>query len=161
MPQPCSICTHPQRLEIDQAILAGEPNQRVATRFVVTESAIRRHKKNGHIEQQLVKAEAAKEIITADKLLADLVSAKDQLEALRQTAESAGDTRSAIAAVRECVRIIEITAKMLGELKGDGTTVNITVIENQFADFRIAVTGVMCPDCQKRLAEQLRARVGT
>jgi hypothetical protein len=147
-------------LEIDQAILAGEPLRNIAKQHSVSATSLHRHKKNGHIEQKLVKAEEAKEITTADQLLADLISAKERLEALGQRAETAGDLKAAIAAVRESVRVIEITAKMLGELKSD-TTVNITVIENQFADFRIAVTGVMCPDCQKRLAEQLRARVGT
>lgn len=160
MAQLCSICTHPQRAEIDQAIVSGDPNRRIAAQYGVSENAIRRHKKNGHIEQQLVKAEESKEIATADQLLADLVSAKERLEDLGQRAETAGDLKAAIAAVRESVRIIEITAKMLGELKGDGTTVNVNIIETQFNDFRTAVVGVMCPDCQRRLAEQLRARVG-
>jgi predicted DNA-binding protein YlxM (UPF0122 family) len=160
MAQLCSICTHPQRAEIDQAILTGTPLRNIAERYSVSTTALHRHKKNGHIEQQLVKAEEAKEIATADQLLADLVSAKERLESLGQSAETAGDLKAAIAAVRESVRIIEITAKMLGELKGEGTTVNVNIIETQFNDFRTAVVGVMCPDCQRRLAEQLRARVG-
>lgn len=160
MAQLCSICTHPQRAEIDQAILAGTPLRNIAKQYSVSATALHRHKKNSHIEQQLVKAEEAKEIATADQLLADLVSAKERLEALGRRAETAGDLKAAIAAVRESVRIIEITAKMLGELKGDGTTVNVNIIETQFNDFRTAVVGVMCPDCQRRLAEQLRARVG-
>jgi hypothetical protein len=59
MPQPCTICTHTSRPEIDRLIVSGEPNQRVATKFGVTESAIRRHRAS-HLPQALAKAQAAK-----------------------------------------------------------------------------------------------------
>jgi len=64
MPQPCTICTHTSRPEIDRLIVSGEPNQRVATKFGVTESAIRRHRAS-HLPQALAKAQAAKEVARA------------------------------------------------------------------------------------------------
>jgi hypothetical protein len=62
-------------------------------------------------------------------------------------------------ALREVRGIVELLAKIQGQLS-DAPTVNITLIENQFNDFRTAIMGVMCSDCQQRLTEQLRARVG-
>jgi len=44
MPRTCSICNHPKREHIDQAILDGVPNRSVASQFESTYSSIDRHK---------------------------------------------------------------------------------------------------------------------
>lgn len=62
----------------------------------------------------------------------------------------------ALAAMDRVQRQLELQAKLLGDLPS-GPTVNVTVIQAEFAEFRAAVQGVMCPECQRRLAERLRA----
>jgi hypothetical protein len=44
MPRPCSICTHPQRHDIDQALTAGEALRNMAPRFGTSVTALHRHK---------------------------------------------------------------------------------------------------------------------
>jgi|SoiMetStandDraft_2_1073263.scaffolds.fasta_scaffold11612_5 hypothetical protein len=44
MPRPCSICTHPQRQAIDQALTAGEALRNMAPRFGTSVTALHRHK---------------------------------------------------------------------------------------------------------------------
>jgi hypothetical protein len=45
MPQPCTICTHPKRKEIDLALIRGEQSSRsIATDYQVTPMALSRHR---------------------------------------------------------------------------------------------------------------------
>jgi len=50
----CTICTHPNRKEIDEMIVKGESNRRITTKYGVTESSIRRHKAK-HLPSSLTK----------------------------------------------------------------------------------------------------------
>jgi len=65
----------------------------------------------------------------------------------------------ALAAIQRIEKQLELQAKLLGDLPTQ-PTINITVVENQFNEFKTAIVGVMCPECQRRLAELLRARMG-
>ena len=71
MPQPCSICTHDARQAIDQALVSGAPNRRIAAQFHVAEQAIRRHK-SAHIPPKLAEAQAAHHTAQAIDIMAEL-----------------------------------------------------------------------------------------
>jgi len=43
MPRPCSICRHPERQAIDQALAAKEPYRNIAERFETSPAALHRH----------------------------------------------------------------------------------------------------------------------
>lgn len=51
MGQICTICSHPQSLEIDAAIGRGEPGRAIAREFALSEGALRRHK-FGHLSER-------------------------------------------------------------------------------------------------------------
>jgi hypothetical protein len=56
MPQVCTVCTSPDREEIDRQLAAGEgAKRRIATRYSLTESAIRRHEAR-HLDPALIAA---------------------------------------------------------------------------------------------------------
>jgi len=40
----CTVCTSPNRAEIDKALVSGESNRRIAAHFSVPETSLRRHK---------------------------------------------------------------------------------------------------------------------
>jgi hypothetical protein len=102
----------------------------------------------------------------------------DRLDAVQQLKDINADTRAildqlkdqntgkitggpssgylALAAIQRIEKQLELQAKLLGDLP-TAPTVNITIVQAQFAEFKTAVLGVMCPDCQRRLAERLRA----
>jgi len=50
----CTICKHPRRAEIDQALVDSETYRSVAKRFGIGESAVYRHRK--HLAEHLAKA---------------------------------------------------------------------------------------------------------
>ena len=172
----CTICNHPLRVEIDKALVAGATYREIAQRFGVSRDALYRHRKNGHIAEQIAKAakkkeiqqakevqaailaQEAQEVADAQTILDEVSRLKDRALTILDRAETEG-TREACMALREVRGIVELLAKIQGQLS-DAPTVNITLIENQFNDFRTAIIGVMCSDCQQRLTEHLRARVG-
>ena len=55
MPRSCSICTHPQRQAIDQALMAGSALRNIAPRFGTSVTALHRHK-HEHLSTALTQA---------------------------------------------------------------------------------------------------------
>jgi hypothetical protein len=64
-----------------------------------------------------------------------------------------------LAAMREVRGQLELQAKLLGDLPTQ-PTINITVVEAQFNDFRNVILEVTCPDCRARISERLRQHMG-
>jgi vacuolar-type H+-ATPase subunit I/STV1 len=62
----------------------------------------------------------------------------------------------ALAAIDRIQKQLELQAKLLGDLPS-GPVINITLVQAQFTEFKTVVKEVMCPECQRRLAERLRA----
>lgn len=115
MPRSCTICTHPEREAIDVALVNGAPNRRIASHRDVSERAVRHHKAN-HLPAQLVMAQAAEEVAQADTLLEQVRDLQGRAYGILDKAETAGDLRTALSAVREARGNLELLAKLLGEL---------------------------------------------
>jgi hypothetical protein len=64
MARPCSCCTHPDRGEIDKALVAGDPLRHVAERYGMSATALFRHK-NEHLPAVLLEARQRQEIAEA------------------------------------------------------------------------------------------------
>jgi hypothetical protein len=68
MPRRCTVCDHPERHGIDEALVTGAPYRSVAKRFELSESAVYRHKAD-HLLAYLLKAKEVEEAARADDLL--------------------------------------------------------------------------------------------
>ncbi len=115
MPRTCTICRHPQRNEIDKALLAGAPLRDIARRFESSRAALFRHKQND-FPKRLAKAKQAAEEAQAGTLF-------ERLRAInRETgkilAEARGSKRHTIAlgAIARAEKQLELEARLLGEL---------------------------------------------
>jgi hypothetical protein len=53
MSRTCTICTHPAKESINQALLNGEPHRVVASRYEASRSAVFRHK--DHLPKPMLK----------------------------------------------------------------------------------------------------------
>ena len=71
MPRQCTICTHPKRDEIDQALVGNGSFRDIAGHYSVSRSSLERHKAD-HLPAQLAQATEAKNITSADHLTAEL-----------------------------------------------------------------------------------------
>lgn len=123
MPRTCTVCNHPERLEIDRALLDGEAYRHIAARFDTSTGALQRHRE--HLPNQLVKASEAQEVAQADNLLAQVKSLQTRALSILDRADAAGDLRTALSAIREARGNLELLAKLLGELQPESTTVNV------------------------------------
>jgi hypothetical protein len=59
------VCDHPERHNIDEALVTGAPYRSVAKRFELSESAVYRHKTE-HLPTQLLKAREIEEVERED-----------------------------------------------------------------------------------------------
>ena len=170
----CKICNHPQRVEIDKALVEGESLRNVAKRFDVSYSSVGRHKRNGHIAEQIAKVAKKKEIKQAKEIVA-AVEKKERKETadvdtllgivegllgecLRMVKGAVeGDENTKLRAVREARETAKLLLEVQGELAAN-PVINITLIETQLNDIRALVLGDLCPVCQAVVAERLKAR---
>ncbi|MGV8123507.1 MAG: hypothetical protein AB2L14_27455 [Candidatus Xenobiia bacterium LiM19] len=140
MPRRCTICDHPKRAEIDQAIINNETYRKIAEQYEITVASLNRHKQS-HIPEllsktqeihdqrvaalvEIVQERAAQETGQADTLLVQLKEWISRTERLFSKAEESGDLRTALAAVKEGRGNLELLGKLLGEIQ-EGVTVNL------------------------------------
>src|SRR5579864_9252052 len=114
MPRKCSICNHDRRQEIEYTLLRGESHRSVAQQFKVPRGAVARHLK--HASTALTQARKLKEIADGKSILLQLRELNFQAEQLKARADRAGDYRTALAALREKTRLVELEARLTGEL---------------------------------------------
>lgn len=55
MPRRCAVCTHPQREEIDAALVRGDSIRGIAPVYAISRFALGRHKRN-HLPETLAQA---------------------------------------------------------------------------------------------------------
>ena len=118
MPRPCSICRHADREAIDQALVAGGVFRNIAERFGTSTTALHRHKQE-HIPVYLSQASEAQEITQADSLLTKVQQLEADAKRIQAKAETEGDLRTALQGIRELIRLIELLARVQGELRDD------------------------------------------
>lgn len=115
MPRRCTVCSHPEREVIDEALVAGTALSALSAKYRVSEDAIGRLKAN-HLPTKLVMAEKAVEVAQADSLLAQVRDLQTRAYVILDKAEGTGDLRTDLGAIREARGNLELLAKLLGEL---------------------------------------------
>ena len=153
MPRKCSVCTNPHKDEIDEAIIAGEPIRDIARQFDINKSAISRHKQK-HLPSTIVNAKKGEDIVKATNLVEEISRLKSKAENIAKKAEEKGDYRTALAGVRELTRIVELLAKMQGEIKDQA--VNI-VFNAEWIELRAVILSTLdeYPEVKAKVVEAL------
>ena len=103
----------------------------IAGQYEVSKSALQRHKE-GHIPKNLLRAKEAKEICQAEKIFNKLVTLKRDAARITKKAEIDGDLKVALYGVREQSRVVEILAKIEGQIRPpqiDLTVNNLTLLK--------------------------------
>jgi len=147
MPRVCTVCTHPERRAIETAQLAGIDTIRtIADQHAVSHQAVVRHR--AHIPQSLALASEAAEVVEAGTLLDQVRTLLADARRIQHSAEAAKDLKTALAGVREQARVLELLAKLLGELEGNGTTVNVqtnVLVSAEWTELRSTLTRALQP----------------
>jgi hypothetical protein len=147
MPRSCTICGHPDRGAIDQALVEGTPNRRIASHHGVTERAVRNHKAN-HLPASLARAQEAEEVAQADDLLRQMQDLQKRTLTILESAEETKQHRTALSAIREARSNLELLAKLLGELD-DRPVLNLSV-SAEWLELRAVIVGALEPYSEAR-----------
>lgn len=108
----CTVCKHPRRAEIDEALIAGGDNARIGKAFGPSRDAIRRHAT--HVLAIVKKYDETTALARGGDLKAKMLLREDDLLRLREKAEADHDIPTAIAAIRELRQFHELQARMEG-----------------------------------------------
>lgn len=120
VPRVCTVCAHPDRAAIDEALVANRGTKSgIARERGLSEDALERHA-GRHLPGALVKAHGAREATRADDLLGMLREAANDAQRLRVKAERERDYRCAVAAVKTRCDVIEKLADIGERLAKSG-----------------------------------------
>jgi hypothetical protein len=155
MPRSGTVCEHPEREEIDRALVGDTSNRLVASLYGVSEVAARRHKTN-HLPAKLVMAQANEEVAQADDLLTQMRDLQRRALDILDKAEADGELRTALSAMREARGNLELLAKLLGEL--DEPPVTNVLVSSEWVSVRTAMMEALSshPEARAAVAERLK-----
>lgn len=111
MPRVCSLCHHPQRAEIDRALLAGTPLRTIADHWSASKTALIRHKP--HIAQSIAVVERETGLSTIRDVQHRMTALQARVEKLVSKLEKASDHRTTLAGLRECREGLKAIAEVL------------------------------------------------
>lgn len=138
---------HRKREEIEAAIARGVPVRAIGDEYGLAKSSVQRHKER--MVARMAGAPSAKDT-TAEDLLEQLRGLQGEAEGILARAKRDGNHRDALGAIKESRSLIELLAKLVGELQ-TGTTVNITV-STQWVSLRADLMGALAPFPEARVA---------
>lgn len=142
MPKTCSLCLHPNRFQIDRALVNGTPFRNVSAQFGTSIASLSRHR--SHISTAIEKATEKREEQLGDNLLAEARRVRAESVRLARKAEEEGDLRAALLAHKLALDSNDSLAKLL-EKSGEGDAFRVEIVE-------VGAPPDVCPNCGKRTA---------
>lgn len=108
----CSVCRHPDLVDIVAALLSGASHRSVARAYGLSASAIDRHQANGHTTALLGKATQRVEAVSGEDLLGATVGLYERaLAALTEAERPGADPRVRIAALAEVRQVLRVLSE--------------------------------------------------
>jgi hypothetical protein len=104
----CTVCTHPNRPELEAALLSGASHRKVALAHGVSRQGIDRHVSGGHVSQLLAQPSVAVEQIRAESVAGEAITVYERTLALLTRAEASDDRPSQLGAIREAKGILGV-----------------------------------------------------
>jgi transposase-like protein len=118
----CTICSHEQRFAIEELLATRQSTYRgIARKYGVSEDAVSRHVKAGHVSQLLALAADAERAAQADNLLDRIEALHRRTLAILEAVEGTDAHSTALAAIREARRNLELIGEVTRELDRAGT----------------------------------------
>jgi hypothetical protein len=128
MPRACSVCANPRKSEIDRDLLGTEPLLRIAKKWRVAESSLRRHRDN-HLAPAMLRALARRDDLSARQLLDWLTGLAEQAGLAMARTYADRDWPNYRALHRELRETLTLVARMQGYI--EGPTINVDARRQQ------------------------------
>ena len=110
----CTICYRPDREDIDEALISGEPFRHIASRTGTSTGALQRHKSE-HLSATLAQAKDAAELIHADNLASKARLLWLRALGIADRAQRRDDPRTELMALAQARGVLELLAKVTPE----------------------------------------------
>jgi transposase-like protein len=153
MGRACTICSREDRDAIEQRLVSGERVRAVAREFGVGRDALMRHHA-GHLPSDLVGLREAGERIATARAADRLEDLYRRANGVLEAAEAEGRHPIALQAVRELRGIVELLARLSGELESrPDVVVNITA-SSEWIELQTTILVALepFPDARQALA---------
>ncbi len=134
-------------------MVEGEAYREIGRRYHLDKSALSRHNKL-HLPDTLIKAREAEDVLRGESLWDQIQWLRTKALTIARKAEEMKDYRTALAGIRELTRIVELMAKLRGDLNSQ--PVNI-ILSPQWVELRTRIVSTLeeFPEARARLAEVL------
>jgi hypothetical protein len=120
----CTVCRHPDRKAIEEALFRQVPVRELAKRYAgLSPYALNRHGRM-HLMQMLAKAKEAEEVANADAILTRLQRLETRMWNFLDKSEKGGEFALTVQAAREIRGCLELCAKLAGQIQ-ESTVINI------------------------------------
>jgi hypothetical protein len=163
MPQPCSVCALPGRQDVDEALVAGVAYREIAKRNGCSISSLSRHRKD-HISPALRAVEAAAVESGGQTTAERIQGLYGRAERILEAAEADGNGGLALSSIRELRSIVELLARITGELDTRPVTQILNVQSSQeWIDLRTTILAALAayPDARMAVVEALALKAAT
>jgi transposase-like protein len=152
----CTICSHEQRFAIEELLATRQSTYRgIARKYGVSEDAVSRHVKAGHVSQLLALAADAERAARADNLLDRIEDLHSRTLAILEAVEGADEHGTALAAIREARRNLELIGEVTRELDRAGTINLELTVEWQEVKAVLVNTLASYPEAQQAVFNAL------
>lgn len=111
----CTVCTHPERGLVERDITAGVPNTQVAAKHGLSKDAVRRHR-DRHLSAALRGVLTKRDDQLGSRALDRLEGLYGRAEGILDAATAEGKAAMSLAAIKELRGIVELLARLTGEL---------------------------------------------
>ena len=111
MSQTCTVCRHPEREGIDQALLSGEPYRKLAERTGTSTASLQRHKHN-HIPLALAQSQQVEVMVRGDRLVDNVRHLHEEKLSILSKAKAKGDFKAGLAAIEQARGLAELLAEV-------------------------------------------------
>lgn len=133
MARTCTVCAHEKRAQIEAAIVARQPNRRIAAQFGLSATSIRRHTSE-HISETIQHVQEAKEELHALNVTSEMAWLNQQAHLIYKEVKDAKkpDYHIALSTLAEIRKQTELWAKLQGDLD-ERARVNIAIMPEWLA----------------------------
>lgn len=149
MSMTCTVCRHPERVEVEISAVRGESYRNIAERYDLSATAVFRHVKD-HLPAMLAASEEARDVCRAETVLEQIESLRDAALRILERSETMKDSELSLKALREARGCVELLARVIGELK-DGPTVNV-LVSAEWVQVQNLILGALSEHPAARLA---------
>ena len=158
---PCTVCSHPDRELIDAELVRGGSQRATARQWDLSKDAVRRH--GAHVSASLARVVSERETAGARSALERLEELHARAMRLLDAADSEGKASLSLQAIRECRALVEVLAKITGELDERPNVQVLNVATSpEWLNLRAALMDTLAPypDAGQAVARRLLALEG-